>query len=188
MDELKKLGVKVALAAVLAAGGHVFVSEVGQDFIKQKEALRLRAYQDEAGVWTNGWGNTHGVVPGSVITVEQAQNAFDKHMAVFVAAVLKGISPVDALWQGQLDAYVSLTHNIGAAAFQRSTVAKLHKEGNYPDAALAILRWDRLTDAKTKKRRPSKGLANRRYQEYNQAIAAIPIEYWNTSRDRTRYE
>lgn len=186
MDELKRLLIKGAAVILLASGGSVFISQQGEQFVKQKEGLRLRAYKDEAGVWTNGWGNTKNVVPGSTITMAQAQADFDGHMRVFVDSVLKSLSPIDLLWQGQLDAYVSLTHNIGGGAFRNSSVAKLHKAGNYPDAALAILRWDKLTDAKTKKKRPSKGLAKRRFQEYNMAIQSIPPAYWNYSRDRTR--
>lgn len=183
---VRSLVAKVGLAAVLAAGGTVFISQTGEDFIKQKEALVLTPYKDEAGVWTDGWGNTKDVVPGRTITREKAQADFDRHMRVFVQAVLDGISPVDVLWQGQLDGYVSLTHNIGGGAWKKSTAARKHRAGDYPGAALAMLSWDKLRDAKTGKLRPSKGLAIRRYQEYNEVIASIPIEYWNTSRDRTR--
>ena len=183
---LKSLAAKVGLAAVLAAGGTVFISSQGEDFIKQKEALVLTPYQDEAGVWTDGWGNTKGVVPGRTITREKAQKDFERYMQVFVKAVLDSLEPLDVLWQGQLDGYVSLTHNIGGGAFSKSTTATRHKDGDYPGAALAMLRYDKLRDQRTKQLRPSKGLAIRRYQEYNTVIASIPIEYWNTSRDRTR--
>ncbi len=34
----------------------------------------LMPYYCPAGKLTNGWGNTHGVVPGQAITLEQAQD------------------------------------------------------------------------------------------------------------------
>lgn len=182
---LKSVAAKVGLAAVLAAGGTVYISQDGQELVKRKEALVLTPYQDEAGVWTDGWGNTKGVVPGRKITVEKAQADFDAHMRAFVRSVLDSLAPVEVLWQGQLDGYVSLTHNIGGGNFRTSTVVKRHKAGDYPGAALAMLRWDKLRDARTGQLRPSKGLAIRRYEEYNEVIASIPIEYWNTSRDRS---
>ena len=183
---IRTTAARVGLAIILAAGGSVFISQQGQDFVKQKEALRLTPYQDEAGVWTDGWGNTKGVVPGRTITREKAQADFEQHMRVFADAVLQALDPVVVLWQGQLDGYVSLTHNIGGGAFRASTTARLHKAGDYPGAALAMLRFDKLRDARTGALRPSKGLAIRRYQEYNMVIASIPKEYWNTSRDRSR--
>ena len=183
--ELTKVAARVGLALVLAAGGSVFISDTGQEFVKQKEALRLTPYQDEAGVWTDGWGNTKGVVPGRPITREKAQADFDSHMRVFVNSVLDALDPVEVLWQGQLDGYVSLTHNIGGGAFAKSTAARKHRAGDFPGAALSILSWDKLRDTKTKQLRPSKGLATRRYQEYNAVIASIPLGYWNLSRDRS---
>ena len=36
--------------------------------IKEFEGCRLEAYQDAAGVWTIGYGHTHGVKKGDVAT------------------------------------------------------------------------------------------------------------------------
>lgn len=177
---------RVGLAVAIAVGGVVAVSPEGKQQIKQSEGIRLAPYQDEAGVWTDGYGNTHGVVPGKAITKAQAEAQLDAHVRGYMLGVIDALDPVYALWQGQLDGYTSLAINIGTKGFKYSTVVKRHKAGDYPGAALAMLSWDKLTDAKTKKKRVSKGLALRRYREYNQVIASIPIEYWNTSRDRTR--
>ena len=37
-------------------------SPSGFKLTEQFEGLSLQAYKDVAGVWTNGYGNTHGVV------------------------------------------------------------------------------------------------------------------------------
>lgn len=49
------------------------------------EGERLTAYQDSGGVWTNGIGNTHNVVPGSVITHEQAVADFTRNQTSLLA-------------------------------------------------------------------------------------------------------
>lgn len=175
---------RVGLAILIAAGGTVAVSPQGERAIKASEGNVLTPYQDEAGVWTDGYGNTHGVVPGKAITQAQADAQFKGHVGRYTSAVIDALNPIYALWQGQLDAYVSLTLNIGEGGFRSSTVVKRHKAGDYPGAALAIMRFNKLRDAKTGKLRDSRGLGLRRYREYNDAIASIPIEYWNTSRDR----
>ncbi|USX19924.1 hypothetical protein NHH82_29525 [Oxalobacteraceae bacterium OTU3REALA1] len=46
-------------------------SSGGLALTEQFEGCELTAYQDAGGVWTNGYGNTHGVVPGSTITQAQ---------------------------------------------------------------------------------------------------------------------
>ena len=49
-------------------------SAKGLTFIRTKEELRLKAYQDEAGVWTIGYGHTGpDVHEGLEITVDQAR-------------------------------------------------------------------------------------------------------------------
>ncbi len=47
-------------------------SGTGLALTEKAEGCRLTAYRDSGGVWTNGYGNTHGVVPGSIITQQQA--------------------------------------------------------------------------------------------------------------------
>jgi len=46
-------------------------SRTGLALTEQFEGCELTAYQDAGGVWTNGYGNTHGVVRHSTITQAQ---------------------------------------------------------------------------------------------------------------------
>ena len=48
------------------------LSERGLEFLKEREAFRAEAYQDEGGTWTIGYGETLGVKPGDVTTEEAA--------------------------------------------------------------------------------------------------------------------
>lgn len=140
------------------------ISQSGKDFIKRKEALRLKAYQDEKGIWTIGWGHTGPeVVEGLVWTRAQAENAFEVDVGRKVRAVI-GMLTVPPT-QEQLDALVSLTYNIGIEAFRTSTVRKLHNAGDFAAAGAAFAMWNKITDKVTKKKRVSEGLTKRRAEE-----------------------
>ena len=47
-------------------------NDTGLSLTEREEALVLKAYQDQGGVWTIGYGHTIGVLPDQVITREQA--------------------------------------------------------------------------------------------------------------------
>ena len=167
MRRLRQLGraavgvvVKVSAAMLLALAAY--------------EGFSPGPYQDVAGVWTNGYGNTHGVTASSPpVTKEQALADLSKHVDTFTQAVLKATAP-GPITQGMLDAFVSLTYNIGPAAFASSTAAKDFRQGDYMAACLRILRYDQ---ARVKgKLQPVKGLALRRYGEYNTCLAGVPPE------------
>ena len=79
-------------------------SGAGLALTEDFEGCKLTAYQDSGGVWTNGYGNTHGVVPGSTITQEQA--VADLH-----ANIQSSVNDVNRLVtiqlsQGEFDALV----------------------------------------------------------------------------------
>ena len=52
------------------------LEEVSFNLIAVFEGLRLNAYRDSVGIWTIGYGHTHGVKEGDVITKEQALEFF----------------------------------------------------------------------------------------------------------------
>lgn len=62
--------------------------------------------------------------------------------------------------QSEWDAYTSLTYNIGALGFCRSTLVKKLNAMDYKGACAQILRWDR------QKGKVLRGLTNRRKTEY----------------------
>ena len=97
-------------------------SDSGIDFIKSFEGLRLEAYQDSAGVWTIGYGTTHGIKPGMRITKEEAEEMLRNDVAWFEKAV-KNLLPIE-LSQSEFDALTSFCYNLGAAALEQSTLRK----------------------------------------------------------------
>jgi len=129
------------------------LSATGAALIQAFEGLELVAYKCSAGVWTQGWGHTgKDVIPGSKITLEQAQLWFAADVAKFEQGVWnasKGFAK--ALTQNQFDALVSFAYNLGLGAYQTSSLRKFLALGETVKASAEFLKWD-------KARVPSKGL------------------------------
>lgn len=132
-------------------------SQIGIDFIKQWEALRIVAYEDIVGVWTIGYGHTGDVNPGDVISEEDAEMLLRADLAEAEDAVNDYVD-VD-LEQHEFDALVSFTFNVGQGNFRGSTLIKLLNAGNRDAAALQFPRWNKADGV------PSKGLTRRRHAE-----------------------
>jgi lysozyme len=117
-----------------------------------REAVRLIALAEDcylmpylcpAKVWTCGWGETDGVVPGRRWTQEHADERFRvslEHFAGEVANMLKRPAT-----EKQLGALVSLAYNIGLGAIRKSTVLRLHNAGDTAGAARAFGLWNKAT-------------------------------------------
>jgi lysozyme len=134
----------------------------GFQLTEQFEGLSLQAYQDVAGVWTNGYGNTHGVVPGSVITMEQAQN--DLSVNVEGAEYVVNTVVKVPLTQNQFDALVDFVFNLGSGNFQGSTLLRLLNAGDYVGAAGQFPLWNHsggvVVDGLTRRRLAEQQLFN----------------------------
>ena len=122
------------------------IGNKGISLIKEFEGLRLRAYDDGVGVWTIGIGtirypNGKRVQKGDVITEAQAEE-YLKHDLNTFEKVINDVVKVP-LTQNQYDAIVSLTYNIGAAAFSRSTLLKRLNNKDYKGAADQFLVWNK---------------------------------------------
>lgn len=79
------------------------------------------AYRCPAGVWTVGYGHTSGVVPGMVITKEQAEELLRQDIAT-AEKIVSAECP--NLRQCQFDALVSFVFNVGGGNFRKSTLLK----------------------------------------------------------------
>lgn len=112
------------------------LSPRGHTFIQQQEGLRLVAYPDGAG-YSVGYGH-HGVTPETVVTKAEAEALFAADVQRFEQAV-NANAPGGS--QAMFDAMVSLAYNIGAPAFGASTLARLHRAGDYDGAAREFPRW-----------------------------------------------
>lgn len=117
------------------------ISNKGKNLIKEFEGLRLTAYQDSVGVWTIGYGHTGNVSKGQTITQAQADAFFDSDVQKFVNGVRSAVGNTQ-LTQGQFDALVSFSYNLGLGNLQKSTLLKKVK-ANPNDKSIRneFLKW-----------------------------------------------
>jgi len=99
----------------------------GIALIQSFEQCRLKAYQDEAGIWTIGWGNTQyetgiSVRRGDTITQDHADKLFRTILSRFETSVTVRVK--SNLNQNQFDALVSFTYNCGVGNFDKSMLLK----------------------------------------------------------------
>lgn len=142
-------------------------SNNGLKLTESFEGLRLRAYQDQGGVWTIGYGHTgRDVYPGQFITQEQAENllSLDIHLAVAAVNHLVKVP----LNQNQFDALVDFTFNLGPGALTGSRLLRYVNAGRFDEAVDQFLFWDHVNGVR------SEGLYRRRKAERD--LFNTPVE------------
>lgn len=134
------------------------ISAKGLGIIKQHEGLRLTGYlptpQD---VPTIGYGHTKTAKLGMTITEKQAEDLLRSDIAWAEAAVNNSV--VVPLNQNQFDALVSFVFNVGATAFNKSTMLRKLNQSDYEAAANEFKKWNK------QKGRVLAGLTRRRAEE-----------------------
>lgn len=117
-------------------------SQDALDIIKKFEGFSEKAYPDPAHGWrvpTIGYGTTSGVKMGDTITKERAEELLREDVKRFEGYVDRLVKV--PLTQGQFDALVSFTYNLGPGALEKSTLLKLLNRGDYQGAADQFPRW-----------------------------------------------
>lgn len=132
-------------------------SQDATKFVASFEGCRLKAYQDQGGIWTIGYGHTLEVKENDICTWASALAMLDTDLDA-VDHDIQRLAPVP-LMQNQYDALTSLIFNIGAGNFDHSTVLRELIAGNYAEAADAFLMWDKVAGSE------NKGLQRRRAAE-----------------------
>jgi len=115
-------------------------SQTGRALTEQFEGCRLMAYQDQAGVWTIGYGHTSGVSEGMTCTQAQADSWLAEDIQWAADVVNREVEV--ALSQGEFDALVDFVFNAGSGNFQSSTLLRLINSGDLTDAAAQFDLWD----------------------------------------------
>jgi len=129
----------------------------GVELIKKWEGLRLDAYLYPAGIPTIGYGHTHGVKLGDVITKEEADRILQQEYEAVESKVKKLVQV--PLTPNQLGALVSFTFNLGIGNLITSTLLKLLNAGKYLEASAQFTRWNKANGVVLV------GLTNRRQEE-----------------------
>lgn len=121
-------------------------SDKGIALIKEFEGCKLTAYQDSVGVWTIGYGWTQPVDgkpirAGMTIKQETAERLLKTGLVSYESDVSRLVKV--GLTQGQFDAMVSFTYNLGARSLSTSTLLRKLNAGDYAGAADEFLRWNK---------------------------------------------
>ncbi len=121
-------------------------SDKGISLIKQFEGCKLTAYQDSVGVWTIGYGWTQPVDgkpirAGMTIKQETAERLLKTGLVSYESDVSRLVKV--GLTQGQFDALVSFTYNLGARSLSTSTLLRKLNAGDYAGASDEFLRWNK---------------------------------------------
>ena len=117
-------------------------SAAGMELLKKSEGFRNRVYLDVAGFPTIGYGHRllHPDSFPNGIDEPQAANLLACDVRDAEQAVQRLVKV--PLTQGQFDALVDFTFNLGAGRLAASTLLKSLNAGRYDDAAEQLLRWD----------------------------------------------
>ena len=115
------------------------------------------------GFGTTVYPNGSPVQMGDRVTREQAMNYLKHDTQKFIKEMHRCIKvPIS---QGEFEAYVSLTYNIGSGAFCRSTLVKKLNTYDYQGACKEILKWSYF------KGKQLPGLVKRRNEEYRLCVS-----------------
>ncbi len=143
------------------------VSNTGLSLIKSFEGLMLNPYLCSAGKPTIGWGSTY-YPDGKKVTLQDKEITEEKAFEILEYIANKdfgsNINKVVKvpLNQNQFDALVSFAYNIGNGNFNSSTLLRWLNQGNYKEASMQLLRWDKskgiVLNGLTKRRKAEKAL------------------------------
>lgn len=133
----------------------LIVTDECERMVRHFEGFRPVAYKDMGGIWTIGYGFTDGVKPGDTISMIDANERLRAELEEH-AQIVRDAIPDVPLSQGQFNALVSYTYNIGRLL--ETLLAKL-KARDYAGAQAEIPRACRV-DGK-----PVKGVYRRRLAE-----------------------
>lgn len=150
------------------------VSEKCIKMIKHHEGVRTRPYQCPALLWTVGVGHVidpaHARVPiaerkalpipngwDRTLPMDEVDSILKADLARFEAGVAR-LCPVE-LTQGQFDALVSFSFNVGLGNLQRSSIRMKVNRGDFEGAAESFLDWTKAGG------KVLKGLVTRRNDE-----------------------
>ncbi|MFW0767224.1 lysozyme [Trabulsiella odontotermitis] len=151
------IGVVLTIAATLPGFQNLHTSVEGLKLIADYEGCRLQPYQCSAGKWTDGIGNTSGVVPGRTITERQAAGNFITNVLRVETALSRCV--LVQVPQYVYDALVSFAFNVGTGNACGSTLVKYLNMRRWADACHQLPRWVYIKGVF------NQGLDNRRARE-----------------------
>jgi len=122
------------------------------------EGTRYVPYQDTTGIWTNCQGNTHGVIPGKLMTPIECKGINAKNQNIAFAELHRYVKV--PLNRNEAIAFADFIYNVGSNKFSTSTMLRKINKGNILGSCKELLRWVYAGGKKLK------GLIYRRNAEY----------------------
>jgi GH24 family phage-related lysozyme (muramidase) len=121
-------------------------SDKGIALIKQFEGCKPHRVPGQRRVWTIGYGWTQPVDgkpirAGMTIKQETAERLLKTGLVSYESDVFRLVKV--GLTQGQFDALVSFTYNLGARSLSTSTLLRKLNAGDYAGVADEFLRWNK---------------------------------------------
>ena len=138
---LKKLLCIIEQLLQIKRSRYMNISQEGLGLIKKFEGCELNSYKCAAGVWTIGYGSTHGIEEGMSISKSRAEELLLEDISEFEDHVMNNVKV--SLNQNQFDAMVSWTFNLGAGNLKSSTLLKVLNGNDYEDVPEQIKRWNK---------------------------------------------
>lgn len=144
---MKKLTASAGICSIGVVLGIVFgmpnaglqTSATSLELVTDFEGCRLDAYKCPGDVWTSGVGHTVTAEPGQVLSHEQVAENLVSDVADAERIVNRYVQV--PLSQGQFDALVSFTFNVGEGNFRSSTLLRKLNAGDYAGACHQLPRW-----------------------------------------------
>ena len=172
MAEWRRVGgaVLALTVAMSTAGYRALKSHEG---LGQPGATVQKAYADPYYGWriaTICYGHTAGVKQGDTATLAQCDQFLREDVTKHCTLVYDALMP-HGIWlsQGEQDAYCSFAYNLGKFKGTDSVYGRLLKQDDW-GACMGLLKYY-YSDGK-----PSRGLWNRRYAEYNMCVSQLDIK------------
>jgi len=163
----------------------VKVSAAAIQMLKHHEGVRMRPYQCPALIWSVGVGHvidpSHAAVKyedrknlpipagwDRSLTMDEVDAILAQDLARFERGVAR-LCPAALGHQGQFDALVSFSFNVGLGALQRSSIRMRYNRGDIEGAADAFLMWTKAAG------KVLPGLVKRRQDERAMFLAHLGL-------------
>lgn len=167
-SNVKRCAVSVILSLMSGLIGfhQLQISPGGLKLLADAEGCRLKPYQCSAGTWTDGIGNTAGVLPGHIINERQAAADLISNILSVQQRLAKCLRVKPP--QSVMDMLIALGFNVGTSQVCHSTMLKLVNTHNWQDACRQLPRWIYIKGVK------SKALLERRKRELQWCMKGLP--------------
>ena len=161
-------GAVLALTVAMSPAGYRALKS--HEGLGQPGAPVQKAYADPYYGWriaTICYGHTTGVKQGDTATTAQCEQFLKQDVARHCALVYDALLPT-GIWltQGEQDAYCSFAYNLGKFKGTDSVYGRLLKQDDW-GACMGLLKYWYSNG------QPSRGLWERRYEEYNRCISQL---------------